>query len=311
MGAFVDFLDKLRIFKRVAESKSFSSVASEFGLTQPTVSKTIQALEQELGLTLFRRSTRGLSITVEGQKLYYGGGPLLDHAEQVIAEVKKEKIELAGEIRVTASLAFARIILAPHLKAFARRHPSVRFRFHLADGFVDLIENEIDVAIRIGKLADSRLKAVRVGTSRRALYASRSYLQEFGKPSSVQELKDHRLLYFTRLSDRPAWPITTTSGETRAFYFEPYFKTDGSDLLREAVLNGMGIGFMPTWMMQDEDKLGVVRLFESMFHSPLPIFAVTTSSRGLSARQRALIDFLRVTLDQIPTVSLRDGVVKP
>lgn len=302
----MDIIESIRIFKRVAETKSFSRVAKENQVSQPTISKTIQGLERHLELVLFRRTTRGLSLTVEGQKLYNSGGDLIDHFERVIAEVKSQKLTLKGELRVSASLAFARLVLAPLFLEFSKLHPELRLSFVLSDGYTDLVENNIDIAIRIGDLADSTLKAVRIGTSRRSLYASKDYLKKVGRPKKLEDLHQHRLLYYTRLDERPRWPLHSATGTLEPFYFEPFFKTDGSDLMREAVLSGLGIALLPTWMMEQPENDKVVdRLFESHSESPTPIVSVSASAQELNAKQRAYVEFLRGKFESISSLTIR------
>jgi len=303
---YMDVIESIRVFKRVAETKSFSRVAIENQVSQPTISKLIQSLEKHLDLVLFRRTTRGLSLTVEGQKLYNSGGDLIDHFERVLADVKSQKLTLKGELRVSASLAFARLVLAPLFQDFSKLHPDLRLSFILSDGYTDLVENNIDVAFRIGELADSTLKAIKIGTSRRSLYASKDYLKKSGKPKKLADLHAHRLLFYTRLDERPRWPLHSASGESQPFYFEPFFKTDGSDLMREAVLNGMGIALLPTWMMEaPEREKSVERLFETNSESPTSIFAVSASARELNAKQRAYIEFLRGKFETMRSLTIR------
>lgn len=302
----MDRVELIRIFTRVVEAKSFSNVARELEVSQPTISKAIRALEQELGLALLRRSTRGLSLTNEGQKLYNSGRPLLEHFEQVIASVQNQKQNLIGELRITASLAFARIILAPTFPQIAKLHPELRFSFLVSDGYVDLIENNIDLAIRIGELADSQLRAVKIGLARRALYASRAYVKEFGSPRNLAELQSHRLLFYTRLSDRPMWPLEAKSGQKQPYYFVPFFKSDGSDLMRQAVIEGLGIALLPTWMALDLEKGNeLVRVLPEFSGSPSPIYAVTAATKELSAKQRTLLEFFREAFAKNPDLSPR------
>ncbi|MGZ3701519.1 MAG: LysR substrate-binding domain-containing protein [Bdellovibrionota bacterium] len=302
----MDTLESIRIFKRVAETKSFSLVARENYVSQPTISKTIQALEKYLDLVLFRRTTRGLSLTVEGQKLYNSGGDLIDHFERVVSEVKSQKLTLKGELRISASSAFARLVLLPLCQPFNELHPELRLNFLLNDGFNDLIESNIDIAIRIGDLADSTLKAIRIGISRRSLYASKKYLLKFGHPKKIADLHQHRLLFYTRLDEQPRWPLRSSTGAPDSFFFEPFFKTDGSDLIREAVLHDIGIALLPTWMMEDSEKRNKVeRLFPANSNSPMAIHALTAPQKELTAKQRAFTEFLRVNFEKGKELSVR------
>ena len=303
---YMDTLESIRIFRRVAETKSFSLVAKELQVSQPTISKTIQGLEQTLGLSLFRRSTRGLTITVEGQKLYNSGGELIDHFERVFADVTNQKLSLEGELRISASLAFARLVIIPLLAEFGKIHPELRLNFILSDGMSDLIENNIDLALRIGELPDSSLKATKLGSFRRYLYASKSYIKKYGRPKTVAELREHKLLYYSRREEGPRWSLVDERQKNVKLVFEPFINTDGSDLMREAVVEGLGIAMLPNWMMiaQEQDK-SVVSLFAEASQSTVPIYAVSASVRDLTTKQRALIDFLRTKFEANPVLSLR------
>lgn len=296
----------IRLFRRVAEAKSFSAVAPEFGLTQPMVSKRIAWLEEELGVTLLRRSTRGIEVTNEGQKLYRQGGHALDELDAVLSSVKNEKLQLSGVLRVTASLAFARIILSPYLSGLNEQNPDLRMHFTLSDGYVDLVEKNIDLAFRIGELPDSSLKAIRVAMSRRKIYASETYLKKFGVPKSIKDLDQHRCLFYTRISDQTAWPLTDGKEKKSPYHFEPYIQSDASELIREAVINNQGLALLPTWMIEDRpDTKKIISVLDKYAPIPTPIYAVTTGQRELTAKQRNVIDYFRKCFDLNKQLSLR------
>lgn len=289
----MDFLENLRVFKRVAELESFSAASREFRVGPPTISKAIKALEDHLGVTLLRRTTRGMSLTSEGQKLLFAGGNLIEQADEVLSSVRNDKRQLQGQLQISVSLAFSRMVLAPILNEFSELHPDLRLSFHLSDGTVDLVERGIDLAIRVGEQSDSTLKALKIGVARRSLYASKKYLEKFGTPKTIEDLRKHRLLYYTRISDRPIWPLHTISGEPRPFEFEPYFQSDASDLMREMAVRGMGIALMPTWMMvEEEDHKRVVRLLEKNARTLVPIYVMRSNTQEMTAKQRAFTEFL-------------------
>ena len=299
-------LENIRIFKRVAELGSFSAAAKEFDLTQPSVSKAIKGLEKDLGVNLLRRTTRGLSLTGEGQKLLFGGSSLLEQAEVLFASVRNERTQLTGQLRIATSIAFARVVLAPIIERFIDLHPGLKLSFHLSDGTIDLVESGIDLAVRIGEPRDSTLRARKVGSSLRCLYASKDYLKKNGRPKSVEDLRSHRLLYYTRIADRPSWPLNSKDGRAETFYFEPFLQTDGSDFMRQMVLDGMGIALMPSWMMTEPEKQKlVVRLFEDRTTAQLPVLALTANGLNQSAKQKAFTDFLIQVFDKYPSLSLR------
>lgn len=303
----MDLIESIRVFKRVAELGSFSAASQELKVTQPTISKVVKALEIELGATLLRRTTRGLSVTSEGQKLLFTGGNVLDQVDVMLASMRNEKLQLQGQLRIAMSLAFARVIMAPLLEEFVELHPELKLFFCLSDGYVDLVENGIDLAIRIGELEDSTLKARKVGVSHRCLYASPEYVKKFGRPRSIEDLRDHRLIHYTRLSDRPCWPLSEIDGTPAPFYFEPHVQTDGSDLMRELVLRGMGIALLPTWMMGEPVAAkAAVKFFERQSASPSPVHIITTGNQDLTAKQRTLADFLLKSFEAIPELTMRN-----
>lgn len=293
----MDKLEALKIFYRVAEAKSFSGIAQEFHMTQPMISKRISWLESDVGTLLFRRTTRGLSLTEEGKVLYQRGKLLSDEMDSLFASVKDEKFKLKGTLRITASLAFSRIMLAPWLREFSEKHMGLKLHFQLSDGLVDLVENNIDLAIRIGVLEDSSLKAVQIGVSNRKLYASKKYLQKFGIPKNLNDLKNHQCMFYSRISSVPSWPLRNEKGKTTNFAFEPYMQSDGSDIIRESVIHDLGIALMPTWMVDNQKDAKNLQAILPDF-SPLEslIYAVMPYYKELGLKQRAMIEFLKSKL---------------
>ena len=169
---------------------------------------------------------------------------------------------------------------------------------------MDLVENNIDLALRIGDLPDSGLKAFKVGKSKRSFFASKKYLSSFGTPKKIEDLKHHRLMFHTRLGDNPALPLINEAGKRIQFAFEPFFQSDGSDLIREAVLRDLGIAYVPTWMMIDHAALAIKSL-DRFAAPPSPIYVVSTGSQDLTAKQRAFADFIRLKFENIGALSLR------
>ncbi|AKU95482.1 Transcriptional regulator, LysR family [Labilithrix luteola] len=301
----MDLLEGIRIFRRAAELGSFSAAAKDLKSTQPSVSRAIAALEEELGVQLFRRSTRSLRLTTEGEKLLAGSQDVLVRVDEMVAAVRGEKRSLEGPIRIAASISLGRLMLTGLIDRFTKAHPRVDFQFRLSDGQVDLIEENIDVAIRMGHLKDSALRALRVGTSRIRLYAGRAYLKARGRPKTIDDLRRHRLVFFTRRSTQPVWNLTGERGELVRFAFKPYFETDGIDMVREAVVQGVGISLLPSWMLIEPEADRVVeRLLTAHTTEDVPLHAVTTAGREYSIKQRAFVDFLRKEFDALESISL-------
>lgn len=177
----MDRLKAMSIFVRVVESGSFSAVARETQSTQSGVSKQVASLERELGAQLLNRTTRSLALTEAGERYFAHAQRLVAEIAEVESELLLGEQQLSGWLRVAASVGYGRLKLLPLVKTFLESHPNVKIDLKLNDGFIDLVEAGIDVAIRIGELSDSSLIASRIGTTKRVLIASRSYLRSLPK----------------------------------------------------------------------------------------------------------------------------------
>lgn len=302
----MDLLHNMRIFIRLSEKHSFSGVAKDLGLTQPTVSKAIAALETHLGVPLFLRSSRGLRLTREGEMLLRLGSPALDQLESVVAAVKDERFLLKGQLKIASALGFTRLILVPLLQDFSVLHPELRLNFDVSDSYADMVEEGIDLAIRHGEQEDSSLRAIPVGSWRRAVYAAPSYITRHGMPATVEALKEHKLLYYNAARGRPAWKFNDLDGTPRTFYFHPYMQSDGADLMREATIAGLGVAFAPTWLMRGLEEEGkVVSLLERYCTAAHPTYIVTPGAQTISAKQRAMADFLKARFASIPELNYK------
>jgi DNA-binding transcriptional LysR family regulator len=307
----MDIIESIKIFKRVAETKSFSTTAQNLRLSQPTISKSIRSLENYLEVTLLRRSTRGVHVTAEGERLLFASNSLLDQLDSVLAAVKNENVRLSGQLRIACSLAIARILLTPLLEPFEELHPDVRFQFLVGDGYIDPVQNNLDLCIWVGAAPDSSLKAIQIGSVRRRLYAAPAYVKRFGLPESLSTIDSHRLLHYTRLTDPPCWPVSCAEG-IKMHHFDPYFQTDSSDVLRAATLAGAGIALLPTWMAEPSNPgESLVKVLPNVVYSYAPIFAVTSHSKQLSGRQRAFLEFLKEKFtenSELSIISAEQGI---
>jgi DNA-binding transcriptional LysR family regulator len=298
----MDKLQAMRIFVRVVESGSFSAVAKESNATQSAVSKQVAALESALGAKLLVRTTRSLALTEEGERYF-------EQVRRVIAEVaeaetllKHGEQQLKGWLRVAASVGFGRLKLMPLVQSFLAKHRDVKIDLRLNDGFIDLVERGIDVAIRIGELPDSRLIARPIGMSHRELVAHRNYLRNLPKgtkpPKSPDDLVHHNCIVYTETTMRNAWRVTAGPGATEPegtqciIKVEGNLQTDSSEVIRASILAGMGIAYTPSWLFEDEMARGeVVRLLPD-WGAISPIHAVTPQERKHSAKVRAFSDHL-------------------
>ncbi len=293
----MDRLTAMQMFVRVVETGSFSAVARELGTTQSAVSKQVAALERHLGTPLLARTTRALSLTDEGRIYFESAQRVVQDAQEAELSVRAGRERLSGRLRLGASVGFGRLVLFPIVQRFMANHPGVTVDVQLADGFVDVVGEGLDAAVRIGELGDSALIAQRVGTTERAAVASRSWLdalpEGISAPYVPEDLTNHPCIVYTGLATRNHWAFEH-DGKTRVVQVTGPLSTSSSEIVREAVLAGMGIGFSPTWLFSDELANGtVLRLLPGYAPPPLPIHVVYPPSRRHSARVGAFVRFLR------------------
>jgi DNA-binding transcriptional LysR family regulator len=287
-------LELVRTFVRALETGSFTAVAAEQGQSQPTVSRQITALEEHLGVRLLQRTTRALTPTEEGRAYYAEALAMLDAAEGAAAAVRPGGASLAGTLRVAAPLAFARLHLMPRLGRFLAAHPDLRTDWVLGDRAVDLVEEGVDLAIRIGRITDGGLVARRIGTMRRITVATPGYWRRAGRPARPENLRGHDCIVYTGLSTVDEWHFAEPGGATVVVKVSGRVRVSASEGMRAAVLEGLGVAVCPTWLFKGELEDGTLeRVLDGFEPPPLPIQAVYPSRRLVPARVKAFVDFLQ------------------
>lgn len=299
----MDRLSAMQTFVRVVESGSFSAVAREARTTQSAVSKQVAALERALGARLLNRTTRSLALTEEGERYFGQARRLVAEIAEAESSLRQGEQQLTGWLRVAASVGFGRLKLLPLVNTFLAAHPGVKVDLRLNDGFVDLVEQGIDVAVRIGELSDSSLVARRIGTSKRVLLASRKYLRSLPKgvktPKAPEDLKSMNCIVYTELATQNAWTFTAGPGAPVAvgtsvtIQAQGNLQTNSSEVVRAAVLSGMGVGFSPTWLFEEEMAAGDLQVLLPDWPAPsIPVHLVSPGQRRQSAKVRAFADHL-------------------
>ena len=210
----MDVLAGMKLFVRVVETGGFSQVARELGTTQPTVSRTIAALEAHLGVRLLNRSSRAMTLTDDGRQFYDLATRALESVAEAEAGVGRRRGHPSGLLRLGTPVAFGRLHVAPRMPAFLERHATVDIELAMSDAFVDLVEAGLDLAIRVGDLADPTLIARRIGTTRRVTVASSAYLTRRGIPSVPSDLARHDCIIYTRLATGNRWHFAGRDGPT-------------------------------------------------------------------------------------------------
>ena len=291
----------MQTFVRVVETGSFSAVAREANSAQSGISKQVAALERELGARLLFRTTRSLALTEEGERYFEQVHRLVAEITEAESVLRRGEQALSGWLRVAASVGYGRLKLLPLVRTFLAAHPGVKVDLKLNDGFVDLTEQGIDIAVRIGELADSSLIARRVGSTSRSLFASRAYIRSLPKgkklPRVPEDLLHHNCIVYTELSTQNAWTFTAGPGAAvevgtavtvRA---QGSLLTNSSEVVRAAVLSGMGIGYSPNWLFEDQMGTGDLQtLLPDWPATPLPVHLVSPAQRRNSAKVKAFAE---------------------
>lgn len=283
-------------FAAIIEAGSLTAAARRTERSLQSVSRSLSEIEKAVGVSLIRRTTRQLQATRAGLKFYSRIKTALADFEAAHVEAAEEAEEIAGLLKVGSSTLFGPAYIAPAVATFLQRHPDVVADLVLTDDFSDMLAEGIDVAVRIGALADSGLMARRVAELRRVTFAAPSYLDIHGRPKRPQDLKNH--LCVVRTQDRPPdrWEFREVTGLTH-ISVSARFSSDSAAACNMAVASGLGIGLAPQWQIKDLLASGAVELLLQEFEpEPVPVHIVWPRSHALPARIRLFIDFLAVRL---------------
>jgi DNA-binding transcriptional LysR family regulator len=286
----MDKFKGIRTFVTIAEQGSLTAAARRLEVSLPTVVRTLAELERHLGITLFQRTTRRIRLTDDGQRYLDAGRHALGLLEEAEQAMTSTRLQPGGRLSVTSSVLFGRMHVAPLLSDFLKRHRDVTAELILVDRVVDLVEEGIDVGVRIAPLPDSSLHATRVGEVRRVLCASPGYLRRRGRPVRPDDLARHSIVSFSGLG-----PISLlrSAGQARChdLAVESRWATNSIDAAMAAVADGIGIGQFLSYMVEPLIRDGGMQyVLESFEPPPVPVTIVYPHSRVLSARVRAFVD---------------------
>ena len=284
----MDRLTALRTFVLAAEHRSFAEAARRLRLSPTAVSRGIAELEAGLGVMLLRRTTRSVNPTPEGVAYLERCRRILEELEDADRLVRGEDAEPHGALVVTAPVVFGRMHVLPIVNGLLARHPDLRVQLMLSDRFVRLVEEGIDVAVRIGDLSDSALYAIRITEVRRVLVASPGYLDPRGEPASVAHLHGHSLIAVETLSSHHEWRFTAEGRP--AIRFEPRLATNSVEAAIDATLAGIGIARVFSYQVQQHVRAGRLRyVLEPMEPPPAPVHLVFQGSRRRAPNVAAFI----------------------
>lgn len=287
----MDRLHAMEVFVRVVETGSFSAAARDLRMGQPAVSKLIAALEDRLQVRLFVRSTRQLRPSDAGQAFYERARRTLTEADEAESAARGEGAGLEGRLRVCSSVTFARLHVVPKLAAFMEAHPNLSLDLVMDDRYVDLLEENIDVALRAGELTDSSLTARKLASCERYVVASPDYLRRRGTPAAPSDLLDHTALVYTQGLVAEEWRFRRAATDT-SVRIPTRLSFSAAEGVREAVIAGLGLAISSRWMMEPELASGrVVPVLTDWTLPNADLWALFPSGRLPTAKARAFVSW--------------------
>ncbi|MEM7778357.1 MAG: LysR substrate-binding domain-containing protein [Pseudomonadota bacterium] len=299
-------LKSLELFIRVAACGAIGKAGAAFGLSPTAATQRIQALEKSVGAQLLHRSTRSVSLSSDGEVFLAHAKRILAGVEDALADVQNEPQAVRGTLRIAGSASFGRKHIAPYMAEFLDRHPAVKLELHLTDAVVDIVEDGFDLAVRLGSLAPSSLKAKRIGSSPRIVVAAPTYIERFGRPEHPDDLQTHNCLARGGLR---SWSLRGVDGRQIEASIAGNFSCNFSEAITEAVLSGLGIATKCKWEIDAHLNAGrLTTLLDDYTVMPeWDVFAVRSPSRIQPTRIRAFVAFLEETYKSVPALQKSDG----
>lgn len=287
----MDLLSALHSFVRVAATGSFSAVSRETGVSQPTISRHIALLEAHYGTTLFARTTRSLMMTEDGRSLLPHAYEVLEILETAETVLGRRRASVSGLVRLGVTTAFG-LYLTRRLGELLERHPDLSVEIVMRDSFGDLVEEGLDLAVRVGEIAEGSLIARKLGVVRKWLVVSPDCLKRCGTPEHPRDLPEYPAIVYNYGGGRNDWHFYREEEES-VIAPSTVFRANSSEAVFYAVSASIGIGLLPEFLVREAVEEGkLVRLFVDWNIPSLPFYAVHTGPRTLPLRTRTVLDFL-------------------
>jgi len=297
----------MAVFAKVVESASFAAAARHFNMSPAMVSKHVRTLEQQLGVQLLNRTTRHVSATEVGQNYYERCLRILGDLEDAERAASDLQTAPRGRLRVTTSVSFGAHQLAPAIADYLVAYPDVTVDLKLRDHYVDLVQERIDVAIRLGRLADSSLIARKLYDAEMILCASPAYLTTNGTPQKPRDLIKHQCLIYTYTAPQ-TWTFTDASGKAEAIRLSGRVFADSGDALLALARKDAGVVLGPDYLVGEDLRAGnLVRLLPGYVTPDTPVYAVYPPGDHLSAKTRTFIDFLATRFVRLRPIAQASG----
>ena len=299
----MDRFHSIQVFVKVADCGGFAAAARDLAISPPAVTRAVAMLEDRLGTRLFVRTTRSVRLTESGERFLQDGRRILLELEEAEEAAVGSHAAPRGELRITAPVLFGRMFVTPILGDFLDRYPMVRAQTLFVDRIVNMMDEGLDVAIRIGNLPDSSLIAVRAGMVRRVLFASPEYLDKHGLPRRPEALSSHRLIQSLAMGASPEWPFQE-NGTPFSVRAEPRVRMNTNDAVIELAVRGWGISRLLSYQIAPYLADGRLQTVLSGFEiPPLPIHVVHQEGRMVSARVRSFVDYMVERLRAEPALN--------
>ena len=293
----MDRLDAMQAFVAVADLQGFAPAARKLKLSPSAITRLVAALEERLGARLLQRTTRSVTLTDAGTRYLERARRILADVEEAERAAESERTRPSGRLVVSAPLGFGRLHVSPVMTAYLKRYPDVAGELRLEDRMISLVEDGVDLAVRIGELADSTLVARHVGEMRRIVVASPAYLKARGEPRNLAALASHDAIRFGSTTGLADWRFVDDGAEVRIDP-APRFSTNSSDAALQYAEAGGGLTRLMAYQAAASLKAGKVKIVLEKFEPPaLPIHIVYPTSRLLSAKVRAFIDLVMEKTD--------------
>ncbi|MCB8877862.1 LysR substrate-binding domain-containing protein [Acidisoma silvae] len=295
-------LTGISAFVHTVETGSFTAAAARMGLSKSAAAKKVARLEDRLGARLLERTTRRLNLTVEGEAYYRSCLKVLDELSATEALLASRQQAVSGRLRINLPISFGRLCIMPVLMDLLAQHPRLDLDVSFADRRVDLVEEGIDLAVRLGEPGDqASLIGRRIGTQRSVICGSPAYFALRGYPQSFEDLADHDCLGFVRDGRSSPWTIALSDGALRDLAIKPRHTVSHGEALRDATLSGLGLSYLSTWLIADDVRSG--RLESVLLAEPVmqwPITALWPRVRDLTPKVRVTVDALVKAFSPLP-----------
>jgi DNA-binding transcriptional LysR family regulator len=293
----MDRIDAMQAFVAVADLRGFAPAARKLGLSPSGVTRLIAALEDRLGARLLQRTTRQVALTDVGARYLERARRILADVEEAESSAEGERTKPGGRLVVSAPNGFGRLHVSPVVSAYLKRYPDVSVDLRLSDRMINLVEEGVDLAVRIGHLPDSTLVARHIGEMRRIVVASKSYLKARGEPRTPEAIASHDTVHFGAMTAAPDWRFASEGREIRVSS-TPRLSTNSADAAIQYAEAGGGLTRVLAYQAAESLKAGRLKIVLAAFEQPaLPIHIVYPTSRLLSAKVRTFVDLVAEITD--------------